>query len=61
MSMSVIPLTDKGTWWKDYVVEMIRKYPPKAENPPEAIQEDSGADGDEKPEDGDDDDGGDEQ
>ena len=42
VSMSVIPLTDKGSWWKDYVVEMIRKYPPRAENPPQAIQEDPG-------------------
>lgn len=28
VSMQIIPLTDKGEWWKDYVGKMIRKYPP---------------------------------
>ena len=39
VSMGVIALTDKGEWWKKYVLEMIKKYPPTIENPPEAIQE----------------------
>lgn len=28
VSMQIIPLTDKGTWWKQYVGQMMRKYPP---------------------------------
>lgn len=26
--MQIIPLTDKGMWWKEYVGKMIHKYPP---------------------------------
>jgi len=39
VSMGVQALTDKGEWWKKYVLEFIKKYPPTIENPPEAIQE----------------------
>lgn len=39
VSMNVVPHTDKGDWWKKYVMEMIRKYPPTVENPPQAIDE----------------------
>ena len=28
VSVSIVPITDKGEWWKDYVTKMIRKYPP---------------------------------
>lgn len=37
VSMNVIPLTDKGEWWRKYVVEMINKYPPQINNPEEAL------------------------
>jgi hypothetical protein len=28
VSMQIIPITDKGKWWKEYVGKMIHKYPP---------------------------------
>lgn len=28
VSMQIVALTDKGAWWKKYVGEFIRKYPP---------------------------------
>ena len=27
-SMRIIPHTDKGEWWKDYIHALIKKYPP---------------------------------
>lgn len=44
VSMNVVPHTDKGEWWKRYVMEMIRKYPPTVENPPQAIENDPNPD-----------------
>ena len=44
VSMNVIPLTDKGEWWRKYVVEMINnKYPPQINNPEEALLPEEGA------------------
>ena len=40
VSMNIVPLTDKGEWWKKYVISMIGKYPPTIENPPQSIVED---------------------
>jgi len=31
VSMNIVPHTDKGEWWKQYVAQMIRKYPPVVE------------------------------
>jgi len=31
VSMEIIPLTDKGALWRDYVKKMIRVYPPSAD------------------------------
>lgn len=31
VSMDIIAHTDKGAWWKRYVAQMIRKYPPVVE------------------------------
>lgn len=39
VSMGIVPHTDKGEWWRRYVSEMIRKYPPTVENPEQAIEE----------------------
>lgn len=39
VSMAIKPLTDKGERWKSYVMEMIKKYPPKVGNPDQAIDE----------------------
>lgn len=33
VSLDIRPHTDKGEWWKRFVTEMIRKYPPSVENP----------------------------
>lgn len=33
VSLSIIPITDKGQWWQTYVKSMIVKYPPTVENP----------------------------
>lgn len=41
VSLNVTSQTDKGEWWKKYVAEMIKKYPPMVENPEEAIKEDN--------------------
>ena len=42
VSMGIIPHTDKGEWWRKYVLEMINKYPPTVHNPEQSIPEDSG-------------------
>lgn len=47
LSINIIPLTDKGEWWKRYVSEMIRKYPPSVSNPEEAIQDGKGGEDEE--------------
>ena len=39
VSMNILPHTDKGEWWKSYVMSMIGKYPPTVDNPPMAIDE----------------------
>ena len=39
VSMNIIAHTDKGEFWKKYVMEMIRKYPPTVENPEQARPE----------------------
>ena len=39
VSMGIVPLTDKGEWWRRYVAEMIVKYPPSVENPDMSIPE----------------------
>lgn len=39
VSMNISAHTDKGEWWKQYVMKMISKYPPTVDNPEEAIQE----------------------
>ena len=39
VSMRVLALTDKGVWWRKYVMEMIKEYPPVVGDPPQAIQE----------------------
>lgn len=31
VSMNIVAHTDKGEWWKQYVAQMIRKYPPVVE------------------------------
>lgn len=40
ISIGIEARTDKGTWWMDYVTKMIKKYPPKIENPEMSIEED---------------------
>lgn len=40
VSMNIVPLTDKGIWWKKYVMEMISKYPPTVDNPEQSLPED---------------------
>ena len=42
VSMNIVPHTDKGVWWRRYVSEMIKKYPPSVENPKMAIEEQKG-------------------
>ena len=37
VSMEIIPLTDKGEFWKAYVSDMIQKYPPVADYKGEPI------------------------
>lgn len=39
VSMYMITHTEKGEWWKQYTMEMIKKYPPTVENPEQAIDE----------------------
>ena len=34
LSMNIVPHTDKGEWWKRYVMEMLSKYPPEVDAPP---------------------------
>lgn len=33
VSLNIEPHTDKGEWWKRFVMEMIKKYPPTVEDP----------------------------
>ena len=42
VSMNVVPITERGKIWRDYVMRMIRKYPPTVENPEMSIPEESG-------------------
>lgn len=37
VSINVVALTDKGEWWRQYVMKMIKKYPPTVENPEPSI------------------------
>ena len=39
--MNIIPHTDKGEWWRRYVLEMIKKYPPEVTTPPSALREEN--------------------
>ena len=50
VSMNIVALTDKGEWWKKYVMEMIRKYPPTVENPEQSLPEEQQEKADEKSE-----------
>jgi len=40
VSMSISPMTDKGEWWRQYVLKMINKYPPTVGNPEQSLPED---------------------
>lgn len=44
VSIGVVAHTDKGEWWKKYVLEMIKKYPPMVQNPDPSIPEDASDD-----------------
>jgi len=44
VSMNVVAHTDKGEWWKRYVMEMIKKYPPQVSNPEPSIPIDTSGD-----------------
>lgn len=48
VSMSITPRTDKGAWWRSYVLKMIDKYPPTVDNPPQSIEDDQTTDKDEE-------------
>lgn len=50
VSMNISALTDKGEWWRQYVMKMINKYPPTAENPEPSIPADMGMAAEEKDE-----------
>jgi len=39
VSMDIVAHTDKGEWWKRYVAQMIRKYPPVVEYKGERLPE----------------------
>lgn len=39
VSMNVAAITDRGMFWRDYVIKMMRKYPPTLNNPAMAIEE----------------------
>lgn len=39
VSMNIVALTDKGEFWKKYVMAMISKYPPMVENPEQSLLE----------------------
>ena len=39
VSMNIVALTDKGEFWKKYVMAMISKYPPMVENPEQSLPE----------------------
>lgn len=44
LSIEIAPLTEKGAWWKRYASEMLKKYPPTVENPPQAIEDEQAPD-----------------
>lgn len=45
VSMNIVALTDKGEWWRRYLMEMLKTYPPRVENPEPSIPiEDSDGD-----------------
>lgn len=37
VSLEIEPHTDKGEWWREYVMKMIKKYPPTVKNPEPSI------------------------
>ena len=39
VSMNIVALTDKGEFWKKYVMGMISKYPPMVDNPDQSLPE----------------------
>lgn len=39
VTMKIIPITEKGVWWQQYVMEMMKKYPPSMENPEMSISD----------------------
>ena len=45
LKINIIPHTDKGEWWKEFVKDMIKKYPPVVGNPENALPEFSEAEG----------------
>ena len=38
--MNIAPKNGRGEWWKKYVMAMIKKYPPKVENPEPSLPDD---------------------
>lgn len=40
VSMSIAARTDKGEWWRQYVLKMIGKYPPTVNNPEPSLPDD---------------------
>lgn len=39
VSLNIDAHTDKGEWWKKYVMSMINKYPPTVDDPPQSLDE----------------------
>ena len=37
VSMNITAMTDKGEWWRRYVMEMFKKYPPTIDAPGEPL------------------------
>ena len=50
VSMNIVALTDKGEFWKKYVMSMISKYPPMVENPEQSLPEEQQENSEEKEE-----------
>lgn len=50
VSINISPHTDKGEWWRQYVMTMIQKYPPTVENPDPSMPIDTSVDDEEKTE-----------
>lgn len=40
VSMNIVAKNGRGEWWKKYVMAMIKKYPPKVENPEPSLPDD---------------------